>query len=398
MSPGFLRAGTIWSRTVTGSVTRTLTTPGGTFPTTYTYDANGNRLSKTGLFRTETGAYDAQDRMLTYGPCTYAYTANGELTTKTCGAEVTSYQYDTFGNLTHVVMPDGITIDYVIDARNRRVGKKVNGTLVQGFLYGDQLNPVAELDGSGAVVARFVYGTKPNVPDYMLKDGLTYRYVTDQLGSVRLLVDAATGTIAQRMDYDEYGVVIQDTNPGFQPFGFAGGITDSHTGLIRFGARDYDPQAGRWTSKDPILFAGGSFNLWCYALNDPINGIDHDGELPCAASCAAKLRQGLHDLKNALRGTATASALTTAGAFGAAAGGLCVAIGQPEAALPAAAIGATVGAIAGYTGYMFGGVTGHEWDLGMAGARAAFLQCMQHCGACAQKSDLVFRGIAAEYE
>jgi len=79
---------------------------------------------------------------------------------------------------------------------------------------------------------------------------------------------ASTGAVAQRLDYDEYGVVIQDTNPGFQPFGFAGGITDTHTGLVRFGARDYDPVSGRWTSKDPILFAGGSFNLWCYALND----------------------------------------------------------------------------------------------------------------------------------
>ena len=257
--------------------TSTLTTPGGIFPTTYTYDANGNRLSKTGQFGTETGAYDAQDRMTAYGDCTYAYTANGELSAKTCGTEVTSYTYDDFGNLTHVTMPDGITIDYVIDARNRRVGKKVNGVLVQGFLYGDQLNPVAELDGSGAVVARFVYGTKPNVPDYMVKGGVTYRYVTDQLGSVRLVVDAATGAVAQRIDYDEYGVVIQRTNPDFQPFGFAGGITDTHTGLVRFGARDYDPASGRWTSEDPVGFNGSLTNFYSYSLFDPVNHADASG-------------------------------------------------------------------------------------------------------------------------
>jgi RHS repeat-associated protein len=76
------------------------------------------------------------------------------------------------------------------------------------------------------------------------------------------------------MDYDEFGNVTQDTNPGFQPFGFAGGIYDRHTGLVRFGARDYDAQAGRWTSRDPFLFEGGQANLYVYVDNDPINRID----------------------------------------------------------------------------------------------------------------------------
>jgi len=58
------------------------------------------------------------------------------------------------------------------------------------------------------------------------------------------------------MDYDEYGNVVNDTNRGFQPFGFAGGIYDLHSRLVRFGARDYDPKTGRWTVKDPILFWG----------------------------------------------------------------------------------------------------------------------------------------------
>ena len=53
-----------------------------------------------------------------------------------------------------------------MDGQNRRIGKKVNGTLVQGFLYQNQLNPVAELDGSGAVVARFIYAANANVPEY----------------------------------------------------------------------------------------------------------------------------------------------------------------------------------------------------------------------------------------
>src|SRR6185503_20943104 len=101
-----------------------------------------------------------------------------------------------------------------------------------------------------------------NVPDYMVKAGQTYRIITDDLGSPRLVVNVATGAIAQRLDYDEFGVVLLDTNPGFQPFGFAGGIYDTHTSLVRFGARDYDPAIGRWTAKDPTGFKGSSANLY----------------------------------------------------------------------------------------------------------------------------------------
>jgi RHS repeat-associated protein len=151
------------------------------------------------------------------------------------------------------------------------------GTLVQGFLYQNQLNPVAELDGSGNVVSRFVYGTRGNVPDYMIKGATTYRIISDHLGSPRLVVDTSTGTVVQRIDYDSFGNIVNDTNPGFQPFGFAGGIYDQHTKLTRFGARDYDAETGRWTSKDPILFAAGGTNLYGYVFNDPINLIDSSG-------------------------------------------------------------------------------------------------------------------------
>ncbi len=111
----------------------------------------------------------------------------------------------------------------------------------------------------------------------MVRDGRTYRLLTDLRASVRLVVDAATGEVAQRLDYDEYGRVLQDTCPGFQPFGFAGGLYDPATGLVRFGARDYDPQTGRFTAADPQLFGGGDTNLYNYALCDPVNLVDPSG-------------------------------------------------------------------------------------------------------------------------
>jgi hypothetical protein len=81
-----------------------------------------------------------------------------------------------------VRMPGDVTIDYIVDGSNRRIGKKVNDQVVQGFLYKDPLNPIAELDGDNNVISRFVYGTKVNVPDYMVKEGVTYRIVSVHLG------------------------------------------------------------------------------------------------------------------------------------------------------------------------------------------------------------------------
>ena len=276
----------------------------------YGYDANGNRVTATDLTGTFTGSYDDQDRLLSYGSNTYSYTPNGELTTKVAGGQTTTYRYDEFGNLTQVVLPDTTTITYLIDGKDRRIGKRVNGALQKGWLYEDQLRPVAELDGSGAVVSRFVYATRVNVPDYMVKAGVTYRLVLDHLGSVRLVVNSQSGQVVQRMDYDAWGMITLDTNPGFQPFGFAGGLLDGQTGLVRFGARDYDPAVGRWTTKDPVGFAGGSANLYNYVDNQPVNQTDSYGLYNPVKGLAALLNYA-----NALRlwGTGAAKILLTGG-------------------------------------------------------------------------------------
>ena len=251
----------------------------GSVVATYGYDPNGNRLSKTGPGINETGTYDAQDRLLSYAGATYDYTANGELQRKVQGGQTTTYNYDALGNLRQVTLPNGTQIEYVIDGQNRRIGKKINGALVQGFLYQGQLQPAAELDGNGNLVSRFVYATGVNVPDYLIKGGQTYRILKDHLGSPRLIVDIATGTIAQRLDYDEYGKVLNDTNPGFQPFGFAGGIYDRDTGLVRFGARDYEAGSGRWMAKDLIGFLSKDVNFYGYVFNNPINYDDPQGKI-----------------------------------------------------------------------------------------------------------------------
>jgi RHS repeat-associated protein len=255
----------------------------------YDYDGNGNRLSVTSDGTTRNGAYDDQDRLLSLGGTTYTWSPNGELDTKSVGGQTARYHYDVFGNLPRVELPTGTTIEYLMDGRDRRVGRKINGALAQGFLYESALRPLAELDGAGNLVSEFVYGTRENVPEYLIKGGQSYRIICDHLGSPRLVVNAADGQIAQRMDYDAFGRVLADTAPGFQPFGFAGGLYDHDTGLVRFGARDYDAETGRWTAKDPILFAAGEPNLYGYVGNDPVNSTDPSGLQDLSSSLPTQL-------------------------------------------------------------------------------------------------------------
>jgi len=99
------------------------------------------------------------------------------------------------------------------------------------------------------------------------------------VGSLRA-VSNADGDIIKEIAYDSYGNVLSDSNPGFKvPFGFAGGLYDSDTGLVHFGFREYDPLTGKWTAKDPLLFGGGDSNLYGYVLGDPVDLVDPWGLL-----------------------------------------------------------------------------------------------------------------------
>ena len=168
--------------------------------------------------------------------------------------------------------------------------------LERRWVYLDQLEPVGEVQyvDDGTTVTRrisYVYNSQRHAPDYMVVTGAdagTYRIVTDHLGSVRLVVNASCAAttnvfatcVKQRLDYDEFGRVLTDTNPGFQSMGFAGGIFDKDTQWARFGARDYDAYTGRWTAMDPILFEGGQGNLYQYVGNAPMSKIDPIGTSP----------------------------------------------------------------------------------------------------------------------
>lgn len=248
----------------------------------YGYDSNGNRTAAKDSFQDLVATYDAEDRILTAGTAAFAHRSGGEVETKTIGGAVTSYDYNALGQLRSVELPDATVVRYDYDGAGRRVRKMVNDVFTSALVYQDRLLPIAELDEDGDVLSRFVYGARAQVPDYMIQGEDTYRLIADWRGSVRIVVDVSTGDVMQRLDYDTFGQVTDDTNPGFQPFGFAGGLYDAETGLVHFGARDYDATIGRWLTKDPIGFAGTGTNFYAYVGNDPVNFFDPLGLRPNA--------------------------------------------------------------------------------------------------------------------
>lgn len=223
-------------------------------------------------------------------------------------------EYDLYGNLLSVALPDGRTIEYDVDGAGRRVGRRVlSSTGVEleyrGWIYRDLLRPIAEVDALGNVVARYIYadgeGAKQNgvsqlstrlganqdtslpfagdnVPEIieLLSGGAVtqrLRLIKDQVGTVELVTDVSTGEIVQRIEHDEFGRVLFDSDPGLQPFGFAGGLYDAETGLVRFGARDYDPAIGRWTARDPVRLGSERQNLFSYSQSAPVGRTDVAG-------------------------------------------------------------------------------------------------------------------------
>lgn len=256
---------------------------------TWAYDHRGNRTTGFTVNNEDqvTGIYVHNDigQLITRGGRSFTYDLSGHLrsTWLTAGPGPTTYfDYDARGRVVSI-RPGG--------------GPTANNP-AQRFIYRDQLNPVAWQRTArnlvtcpgGVDTARFIYGTDPHTPDLMVYDDCSngvsasdvYRLLRDERGSVRLVIQVTTGVVIQRVDYGPWG---EPTGviPGsaistyvVQPFGFAGGIWMPEAQLWHFGARDLDPSTGRWTTKDPILFAGG-YNLYVYASNDPVNRVDLSG-------------------------------------------------------------------------------------------------------------------------
>ncbi|WP_162006893.1 RHS repeat protein, partial [Roseimaritima sediminicola] len=291
----------------------------------YDFDAGGNRKSSGGSSQSAT---DTHNQLQTDGTYNYTYDDEGNTLSKTSIAtgEVTEYAWDHRNRLVLVTerASAGGTItqqvEFIYDAFDQRVGKRVDsdgdGTWDrdEAFVWADGQTMLRFVDSDGEAVSesfrvanRYLYG---DVVDEVLADeqyaagsgpavnsstasttaGETLWTIADHLGSVRDLVDD-NGVVRQHVVYDSFGnrLVEQDYDASGTAiasshasavdtlFGYTGRDWDADVELQNNRARWYDPTTGRWLSQDPIGFAAGDANLYRYVGNGPTTRIDPSG-------------------------------------------------------------------------------------------------------------------------
>jgi len=207
--------------------------------TGFSYDGNGNQTTATSATGMTT-TYGVREQAATFAP------AGGPAITQT---------YASGGNLERLT--SGTTTFQPSPLAPTPASSTNNGTTTW---------PVRDPDGTLLAIRT---GTTPNT-------ATTSYPFTDHLGSIRILVTPA-GTVANTYTYTAYGATLTAMETSPQPYRYAQGYTDTTTGLIKLGARYYDPTHGRFTQQDPT----GQDPHYTYAANNPINLFDPTGADSC---------------------------------------------------------------------------------------------------------------------
>lgn len=243
-------------------------TQGGSTSESYTYNPVGNRTASLGVSSYTT---NASNELTATSNASYTYDSNGNTLTKTVGSDTTSYTWDFENRLTSVTLPgSGGTVSFKYDPFGRRIYKSPSGG-TSIFAY-DGASLVEETNGAGAVAARYAQGASIDEPLAMLRSSSTSYYNADGLGSVTSLANA-TGTLVQTYTFDSFGKLTASAGSLTNPFQYTGRESDPETGLYSYRARYYDTSIGRFLSEDPTQLRGG-INFYAYVKNGPVDFVD----------------------------------------------------------------------------------------------------------------------------
>ena len=256
----------------------------------WTYDANGNRLTQGGSDASTYTISPFSNRVTSISGAlsrTYSYDAAGNTT----GTGAVAFSYNDAGRLVSATKA-GVTTTYAINALGQRV-KKTTGEISTHIVYDAQGHLVGEYDSAGDLIQETVWFG--DIPVAVLKTdgaGVSLFYVhTDHLSTPRRISRPSDNAIVWRWDGDAFGTTpaSEDPDGDSSPFGynvrFPGQYFDSETGLHYNYFRDYDPSAGRYVQSDPIGLRGG-LNTYGYANSSPTTFVDPRGLDPWAGPSA----------------------------------------------------------------------------------------------------------------
>ncbi|MBU2540802.1 MAG: hypothetical protein KJ593_02770 [Candidatus Omnitrophica bacterium] len=238
----------------------------------YAYDSVGNR-------NPASYTYNDANRLLEDDEYTYTYDDNGNLISKTNKStlETTSYIYNLGNQLISIDFPNSTSVQYTYDGLGRRIEKNVNGTITR-YIY-DNEDIIAEYDGTNTLQAKYLHGPGIDEPLNIERGGQTYWYHVDGLGSITALTDD-TGTVVQTYLYDSFGNIKAETGSLINPYTYTGRELDPESGLYYYRARYYDASIGRFLQEDQLFGLAKlpqTFNGYLYSLNNPLIFIDPFG-------------------------------------------------------------------------------------------------------------------------
>ena len=241
----------------------------------YAYDAVGNRTAATSTalgWAGEAWTHEPGDRLVASPDATFTYDDNGHRASRTDADGATTYVHTPDGQLLEVRLPDGTVVSYRYNYWGQLSERLVDGVVTHRYVHTFTGELLLVANGSDQVVERYEWAM--GRPVRLEKGGTTWALATDAVGSVRHVL-GADGTVARSVTYDTFGNVVADSAPEFEmALGYAQGIRDPLTGLVRFGLRTYDPRTGVFLETDPAGYSAG-LHLYMYGdlaphyLHDP---------------------------------------------------------------------------------------------------------------------------------